>query len=146
MTVYVEYVIIDNFIFDYILLLLTFKSNGAEPPKKRLFLSALFGTVFAVIFPFLKFHQLVLLFLKIVLATSMVAIASNFNCFKQYLKKLLKFVTLTFVFGGIIYGGLSIVGIKYSFLYGTMDSPLPLGIMLTLAVSLYKLFEKLFLN
>ena len=90
MTVFVEYVIIDNFIFDYILLLLTFKSNGVEPPKKRLFLSALFGTVFAVIFPFLKFHQLVLLFLKIVLATSMVAIASNFNCFKQYLKKLIK--------------------------------------------------------
>ncbi len=144
MNVYVEYVIIDNFIFDYLLLCLTFKSNGKEPPKSRLIFSAIFGTVFAIVFPFLKFHELILFALKIVCVFAMVAIAYPFESYKDYLKKVLKFNLLTFAFGGMIFGFFSLIGLDYSFLYGTTDSAVPLGILITVAAVLYWAFEKLY--
>lgn len=147
MNVYVEYVIIDNFIFDYILLKLTFKGES-NPCKKRIFLGCLFSTFFAIIFPFIRLHELILLGLKIVLAFSTVAISGSFTSFKEYFLKVNKFVLLTFLFGGAIYGLFSLVEIDYNFLYGTSDGLFPLGLLLLLGLILYgvcnKLFAKLF--
>ena len=146
MDVFIEYVVIDNFIFDYLLLLLTFKTNGRKPSKKRLLISTLFGTVFAVIFPLLNLHELILFVLKISLAFSMVAIVWCFESFNDYIKKTLKFFALTFAFGGVIYGCFSLIGLNYSFLYGTANGIIPLGVLITIGVVIYKVFERLFLS
>ena len=84
MNVYVEFVIIDNFVFDYLLLLLTFYKDRKQI-NKRIIISSLFGTVFALVFPLLNLHELILFALKILLAFSMVAIAGKFITFKEYI-------------------------------------------------------------
>ncbi|MBQ3572343.1 MAG: sigma-E processing peptidase SpoIIGA, partial [Clostridia bacterium] len=137
MTIYIEYVIIDNFVFDYILLLLALKSKAKIIKKRRVLLSASFGTFFAIIFPFLYFNEIVLFGLKILIAFCMIAIADKFEDFKDYFIKVNKFIFLTFSFGGIIYGFMSLVGLKYDFLYTTTNSAVPLGIMIVCAVVLY---------
>ena len=143
MNVYVEFVIIDNFVFDYLLLLLTFYKDRKQI-NKRIIISSLFGTVFALVFPLLNLHELILFALKILLAFSMVAIAGKFITFKEYILQVNKFILLTFLFGGIIYGVYSLFGLEYSFLYGTTNSFLPLGLMILTAIILYFSGVKLF--
>ena len=142
MNVYVEYVIVDNFIFDYILLALTLKGGSCNVNKKRILLACVFATFFAVIFPFIKFHELILFGLKIVLAFSTVALAGRFATFKEYFLKVNKFLLLTFLFGGAIYGIFSLIEIDYNFLYGTSNGLIPLGVLLALAFLLYGVFNK----
>ena len=62
MNVYVEYVAIDNFVMDFLLLILTFKKRGEKIKKGRIAVSALFGTVVTLFFPFLTFHELAVFF------------------------------------------------------------------------------------
>lgn len=144
MTVYIEYVIIDNFVFDYVLLLLTLKSKAKEIVKRRVVLSASFGTFFAIIFPLLSFNEIILFGLKILIAFCMIAIADKFDDFRDYFLKVNKFLFLTFSFGGIIYGFMSLVGLKYDFLYTTTNSVIPLGIMIICAITLYFVFVNFF--
>lgn len=148
MTVYVEYVIIDNFIFDYFLLSLALKNSNERQNKKRILLGAGFGTVMAIVFPMLKLHELLLLGLKVILACLMVAISGKFMSFKEFFKKVNKLVFLTFFFGGAIYGALSLLELEYSFLYTTSNSLIPLGVLIGAGYLLYvgcnRLFNKLF--
>ena len=51
--VYIEYAIVENFILDGLLLYLSFKTVRLPISKPRLLLAALFGSVFAVLFPLL---------------------------------------------------------------------------------------------
>lgn len=148
MNVYVEYVVIDNFIIDFLLLLLTFKKRGEKIKKGRIVVSALFGTVVTLFFPFLTFHELIVFFLKIILCCAMVAIPCKKMGFSTYLKKVFKFLILTFAFGGAITGVTSLLGIEYAFLYGSTNSPIPYSIVIVLGLSIYfivlKIYSKLF--
>ena len=51
MTVYIELVIIENFFYDYILLLCAYLSAKVKISQKRTLLSALFGGAFALLYP-----------------------------------------------------------------------------------------------
>ena len=144
MVVYLEYLIIDNFIFDFFLLLLTFKDKVKNRSVKRIIISSLYSTIFAVIFPLLNFHELVLFALKIVLAFSTVALGGKFSSFKDYIFKVNKFILLTFVFGGIIYGVTSLIGVRYTFLYGTTNALIPFGFLMACAVVIYLSCDKFF--
>ena len=148
MTVYLEYVIIDNFIFDYFLLSLALKNSNQRQNKKRILLGAGLGTIVAIILPLLKLHEILLLSLKVALAFIMVGTAGQFTSFKDFFKKVNKFVFLTFFFGGAIYGLLSLIEFEYNFLYTTSNLIVPLGFLIGLGYLLYsgcnKLFKTLF--
>ena len=51
MKVYIEYVLIDNFVIDYLLLKATFAVTGYPYSKGRLFLCAFLGSLFALLYP-----------------------------------------------------------------------------------------------
>lgn len=54
MEIYIEYAFLENFIFDGVLLWLALKAAKVTATKRRLFLSALLGGAFAVLFPLLR--------------------------------------------------------------------------------------------
>lgn len=143
MQIYIEYVIIDNLIFNYFLLALTGLKKGKPLCKKRVLLSSCIGTAVAIIFPLLKFKKFLLIVLKILLAFIMVYVAIPINSFKDYFLKTAKFLLITFSFGGAIFAIMSIFNIDYSFLYGTTNGPLPLGFLLLCAIILYYVFKKI---
>ena len=65
MIVYVEYVVIDNLLIDYLLLKTALTLSGIEFKKIRVFLVALFGTGFALVFPLIDLSAFLLAAVKV---------------------------------------------------------------------------------
>lgn len=77
MEVYIEYVITDNFIIDYFLLSLALKYSKAHVNKKRIALSAVIGTIAAVLMPIFNASAAIKFFIKIALAFVMIIVAAK---------------------------------------------------------------------
>ncbi|MBR3864859.1 MAG: sigma-E processing peptidase SpoIIGA [Clostridia bacterium] len=137
MQVYVEYVIIDNFIFDYLLLLLTAYKKRNINKKGKIVIASFIGSVIAVIFPLIKIHEFLLFILKILTAFLLIFLAFGYKNFKCYFSFVTKFIILTFLFGGSIYAVMNLFGITYAFLYGTSNSLIPLGFFIVCGLGLY---------
>ncbi len=100
MIVYAEYVFLENFIMNYIILSLT--SKFAKYPTKRikLILSSSFGALYAFIIFFPSLHFLFSILMK--LACSMLIIIISFTPyrFKDFFRLIGIFYLITLVFGG----------------------------------------------
>lgn len=142
MVVYIEYLFVDNFIFDYLLLCLTLRKKTERRKKYRIFISSFFGSIVTLLFPYLNLNKFLLFLMKVSLAFCMIALACKYNNFKEYILCVNFFVLLTFIFGGVISGLLSLLEIDYYFLYGSSNGIVPLGLMLLIGILLYTLCEK----
>lgn len=114
MTVYVEYVLIDNFVIDYMLLKAAFFTAGGKPKKRRLVFCALFGAVFALLYPLMEIHPVILAAVKILAGAFMTLCADKFDSVKKYVIVSALFLTYTFVLGGAITGVYSVLGLNPS--------------------------------
>ncbi len=109
MTVYIEYAFLENFLLDGVLLWLALVATKTPVRWGRLFFSALWGGVFAVIFPLLRLSE----FLGGVLKISVGALLPLLSFGRIRTKKdwgryafnALFFFALTFAFGGALLGG-----------------------------------------
>ncbi len=113
MTVYIEYVLIDNFVIDYILLKLSVSVIGKKPNKLRLILCAFLGAIIALVFPLIKIEFLVVL-IKILTGFLLTAIANKSVSFKEYLSITALFFAFTFAVGGGIFAIFSVFNLDYS--------------------------------
>lgn len=114
MTVYIEYVIIDNFVIDYLLLKAAFTLTNTPVRKGRLFFCAFFGAVAALVYPLLQLHALLLAAIKIVTGLLIALLAADYKNVKHYYINAILFITLTFATGGAIMGIFNLVGLSYS--------------------------------
>ncbi len=113
MTVYIEYVLIDNFIIDYLLLKATFSTTGITVRKGRLFLCALLGALVALIYPlFSKYYFLQTVF-KILSGMLIVLLCAKFKTAKTFVINALVFFSYTFITGGAIIGIYNVFGLSY---------------------------------
>ena len=113
MTVYLEYAIIDNLVINTLLLWFTFRTVKQAAPKWKILLSAVAGTVFALVLPLVNVAlsgvtagagaAAVMVLLKIFVGALMVFIVQH-KSFVRYILFLLIFVAYTFALGGAIYG------------------------------------------
>ena len=109
MNVYVEYVILDNFVVDLLILYLVARALKLHSSKWRVVVGALLGTVFAVVSPLLNVSVSLAVLCKIALALLMVAVLAEFKNAKQYFTSVLLFFSFTFLLGGACLGVLSIL-------------------------------------
>ena len=143
MEVYIEYVIIDNFIIDMLILLFTCLVLGSSYSKIRLVLSTLIGVTGAVIMPFITLSTYLMIILKLLLGVVMVLTLRKYCSFANFFAHLMLFFTLTFVFGGLCYGlcvalGESTLGVLVN------AYELPMGfIVLIVSVYIYLLWKLL---
>ena len=114
MQVYIEYVLIDNFIIDYLLLKASFVMTGICVKKRRLFLCAFLGSAFALVFPLLNFNLFFISLLKIISGAIIILISYNYKTVKSFFVQYLCFLFLTFALGGILLGICSIFNIEPS--------------------------------
>lgn len=103
MSVYIEYVILDNFVIDYIILYAVSKTLKLYTRRLRLILSSGLGTALAIILPLVTAPQLILFIIKLVCGFGMTVIISPFKL-KKIILSYIFFVTYTFVLGGCIIG------------------------------------------
>lgn len=143
MEVYIEYVIIDNFIIDMLILLFTSNVLGGRINKFRLFLSTVVGVTGAIIMPFVLLPGVLMFLVKIFTGVIMVLLLKKYSSFREFFTYFIMFFTFTFVFGGLCYGlclllGNSTLGV----LVNAYQFPMGL-IVLIISVYLYLLWKLL---
>jgi stage II sporulation protein GA (sporulation sigma-E factor processing peptidase) len=103
MSVYIEYVILDNFIMDFIILYAVSKTLRLRCGRIRLCFSSAAGTVLAVLLPLISAPQIILLLIKLACGIIMSSLISPFKI-KKILLAYIFFITYTFVLGGAAIG------------------------------------------
>lgn len=140
MEVYIEYVILDNLIINYILLNLVDKSLRLNAKKLLKFLSSSIGTLGAIFMPFLHINtgslivdNLILISLKFMLGLSMILVIKKYKKLKEIITAFFLFLTFTFVLGGLCFGLIYILGLPISFsglIINGFEIPISLFILL----------------
>lgn len=103
MEVYIEYVIFDNFVMNYLILFFTKFTVKSKIRKLNMIVSTLFGVVSAVLMPLITINFLLLIPIKLCVGVIMVLILKKYENFRQFAIHFLLFITYTFVFGGFCY-------------------------------------------
>ena len=114
MIVYIEYVLIDNFIIDYLMLKATFNLTGMPVKKRRLFLCAFLGAIVALTYPLMQDLGVLSTILKVCTGLLIVLIANQYASFKSFYINSIIFFLHTFLTGGIILGLSSLLNIELS--------------------------------
>jgi len=102
--VYVEYLLIENIIINFIILYVTEKITRTKTSKLRLFIASLVGSLYTLIvfFPNLQFMGRFLI--KFSVSILILIIAFNPERFKEFLKQLSTFYLISFAFAGTTIG------------------------------------------
>lgn len=135
MTVYVEYVIIDNFLIDYMLLRAATVSAGLKTDRLRLCIAAAMGAAFAILYPLLSLAAPLLAVLKAACGGLIVLVAVRSDSVRAYFIVLSLFLLYTFAAGGAITGIFSILGLNPSSEVSVALMVMPVYVMLKGAVS-----------
>lgn len=100
MQVYIEYILFDNLVINFLILFCVAKILRIDWRFLRVLLSALFGAVAVFWFAFISSNFFLQFGLKVSLGGLMIILAFNLENFKQFLVNYLTFIFLTFLFGG----------------------------------------------
>lgn len=133
MSVYIELVILDNFVLTYMLGALTHFVMKSKQPKIRLIIGSAIGTIVAVFYPFIsKTFWLVSTKIALFLALSAIFFAKNGRIFISGLV----FLGLTLLFGGAVFG-VSLMCYGSIPLAVQMQTPVPVSAIILSAILVY---------
>ena len=101
MEIYLDIVILENIVINYLILLVTSRFSKNRTSSLRLFLGSVAGTAYLVLMILLPDTQVyATLFSKFLLSVAMVAMAFNFRKISAFMKTLALFYATTFIFAG----------------------------------------------
>ncbi len=140
MTVYIEYVIINNVIIDYLMLKATFVLTGNPIYKRRLFLCAFFGGIVALVYPALEVNQIILTLVKILSGILIVLLASEYKNARSFYVNAVIFFFYTFVTGGVIIGVFNLFSIEYQTEFIVAGIVIPVYLVLRAFAEVIKYF------
>lgn len=130
MEVYIEYVIIDTLIINYLLLWSVIKTLGLRCNNFLLIVSSLFGTIVACLVPLTSFSGVVVGIIKFVISIIMVMMVYKFKGIKQFIYAYLLFVSYTFLMGGACYAIITLLGGTFENInIGKYDTIVPVSIV-----------------
>lgn len=112
MEVYIEYVIFDNLIIDYLIVYFTGLISSLKFKKINMLLAVLCGVVCAVILPLFSIKTPYLLIMKILTGFLMVIFLKKYANFRQFLMVCIVLYSVTFLFGGVCVGVNAMLGIS----------------------------------
>ena len=137
MKVYIEYVVLDNLVINFLILLMVSKCLHLNAKWFRLVLSSMLGTFVAICLPLISINILLQILIKCSLGILMVLVAYKMKSFKTFALSLILFVSLTFLMGGASLALIIVMGGSISSNYSSMgyDAVLPLWLILSIVVS-----------
>lgn len=133
MTLYIEYVILDNMVIDYMLASLIGLATKDKIKRLRKLFVSLIGTAFAIFLPFVSKFQILSVAYKILCALIMTLALKKYKTFKSYLCNVSLLFVFTFLFGGLLICLLSFVGVEYtttSFILYNFEIPVSVFLLL----------------
>lgn len=130
MDIYIEYVIIDNFVIDFCIILAVLKTLSLKISKWRIVLACVIGTALAIVIPLFKLSDILTLLIKVSLSFIMVITFSRYKSKKKFVFAMLLFYTYTFLMGGACLGLLYLINgdidLSATFNY---SSKVPIGLI-----------------
>ena len=135
LAVYIEYVLLDNIIIDYLLLKYTFLLVRGESGFWRLLLCSFLGAAFAAAMPIIDLPQYIAIPLKLAFSAVLVFAAGKFKTKKSYLISFIVFNLYTFLLGG------SVTGV-FNLFHLPLDKEYSVGLVILAAYFLIKLAHK----
>lgn len=120
MYVYIEYLLMENIIINFIILYVTRRITRTKTSKFRLLASALVGSIYTVIVFFPSFEFMGKFLIKFSISILMIIIAFNPEKFQQFIKQISTFYMISFMFAGATIGIFYIINnnsysIRFSF-------------------------------
>lgn len=145
MVIYIEQVLIDNFIINLFIILSLRAILRAKFKKINIVLASLLGSVVALILPLFRFNLIINSLIKILLSLVMVIILKRFTKLKEYLLYYLTFLLLTFVFGGACL--FILMSFDKSFKINNYSTySLPLGVIVVIIFFIFIIIKNIFKN
>ena len=139
MEVYVEYVIIDNLIINYLLLKVSVNLARLKSSFLRLSIASVVGTMVAVIVPLIKMPLLLTVFIKILLGIIMVLISVGFVGLSKLATAFGFFILFTALGGGVVIMVFYFAGVDYKAYFSLhYNSFIPIGITILIVFMLSK--------
>lgn len=131
MSIYIEYVILDNFVINYLILLCVKKTMRLKTKWYLIALSSLLGTIVAVVLPLLRLNNFIAIPIKVALGLIMVLILTRFVRVKDYIFSFLLFLGYTFLLAGGCMATLLVLGCDLeSLAAGGYDTIMPIGLIM----------------
>ena len=131
MEVYIEYVIIDTFIINWLLLWSAVKTMGLKFNWFLCLISSLFGTIVSCLVPLINFSGIALFIIKLILGLLMVLMCYKYKSFKQFIYTFMIFVSYTFLMGGACYAVIILLGGTFeNITIGKYDAIVPVSIVI----------------
>lgn len=146
MTLYIEYVLLDNIVIDYLLIRLIANTFRERYSRIRIVLSLVVGVVGAIFLPFIIKYRVLSIIYRLLICTTMILLLKRYAGFVSYLKHFLAFIGFTFFLGGTILGVLNLFNIPYTIsgiMYYTLE--LPMGIFVLFIMLGLLLIKKILL-
>ncbi|MBR2138797.1 MAG: sigma-E processing peptidase SpoIIGA [Bacilli bacterium] len=100
--IYIDELIILNFIIDYILLTTTSKILKINTTKTKIIFSTLIGEL-SILILFIKTNNIIISLIKLLLGLIMIKVAFNQKDKKEYIKTTIYFYIFSFFLGGTLY-------------------------------------------
>ncbi len=144
MVAYVEYVLLDNFIIDYLLVSASRKCLKLDENKRRLALSAFIGAITATLTPLLRLNAIGAILYKLFVSALVSAFSGRFGSIRNYARFLGCFCLISFACDGFIYSVLSAVGLTFDVLFFICGDELAFGLVILLTWVLYAILNKTF--
>ena len=137
MEVYVEYVVLNNFIIDFLLILSARDVMKLPESKVCSVFSAIVGAVCAVVTPLFKMNAAFTFIVKFFEGALIVLVSGRFPNLRGYIRCFYLFLFFTFAFGGAVFGFFGLIGVDYDvFLMTSSES----GFTIILSVVFFTYF------
>lgn len=133
--VYIEYVLIDNIVIDYLLLKYTFLLTRSKSGFWRLLFCAAAGAAFAAVLPLVPLPPIITAVIKIIFSLCLVGAGGKFPNLRSFLIAFAAFNLYTFLLGGGVIGIFNLFSLPY-------DKEYSVGLIVGSAYLLIKLLHK----
>lgn len=137
MTVYIEYVILDNFVIDWILLKATLYLTGRTVKKGRLFICSFFGAIFALLTPLIYYNLILSFLIKVLCAITILLLLRRYKSLKDLYKTFVVFFGLSVFAGGCVYALFSIFNLRANSEFSIAFMIIPVYISIKFCISLF---------
>ena len=138
MVIYIEYVIIDNLIIDYLIINFTGRILSVKFKTKNIVFALFAGIMGAMLLPLISLSNIWLILAKLTIGVIMVVLIKKHHNFRDFLITCIALFTITFLFGGMCCGLNSILGFSINgnqILLNSFEFP----------ISIFLLFASLYL-
>lgn len=103
MTIYIDVVLLENIILNYIILISTAIISKSDIHLGRMAISSVLGGIFSILNYIYDISSYLSIFLKIFVSIVMIIISFDFDSIYKIMKKIMFFYLVSFTFGGIAF-------------------------------------------